>query len=522
MWKWVAIATLLPATLLVALALGWPAAALLGNAWASSEGESIATTTRGLRLLLRGVCISGAAGVGAQILALGLTIGLVSDGRWQRALTRWVGALTLLTPPYLVAYATSLPVWPEGVPVGKPGVEHLPTFVSRELRAALCLSLWLAPVAAMILAGAWLKTGRNVFRLAQLDAMGLRAWIGAALPVLWPAMLATFIACFLLAFTEYTICHLCQAYTWNTEVLAELQALKQPALTLAWPLLAVLAPAIVFLWCLRRPLSSALAAITDASMLDESVAVGRRAVMQRVLWAGAVLALLSPTLLLLAYFHGLSAVVRVWSTYAGELWFVPWIGAGTAFGCALLMFGSSFLLGCRNVLARSAAYALVGGFTVAALLPPALVGEAFALAYATVPALRDSWLIISLCGLARFAAIALLATFWIAGRGDGGRLAMARVDGADWPTAFFRVALPGQARQATIVLACVAMLSVTEVGAVQLIAPPGVGSLARTLLNEIHFGRNDEVIALLLSVQAAAALVAVASTSLVRKSAPHS
>jgi ABC-type spermidine/putrescine transport system permease subunit II len=46
----------------------------------------------------------------------------------------------------------------------------------------------------------------------------------------------------------------------------------------------------------------------------------------------------------------------------------------------------------------------------------------------------------------------------------------------------------------------VGVLSFTEVAATQLVRPPGVGNLAITLLNAIHFGRNDEVVAMCLYV----------------------
>jgi ABC-type Fe3+ transport system permease subunit len=60
------------------------------------------------------------------------------------------------------------------------------------------------------------------------------------------------------------------------------------------------------------------------------------------------------------------------------------------------------------------------------------------------------------------------------------------------------VVLPAQLPLLLAAAVAVAVLSAGEIGAAQLVVPPGVNSLARTMLNEIHFGRSNDIIALAL------------------------
>ena len=59
-----------------------------------------------------------------------------------------------------------------------------------------------------------------------------------------------------------------------------------------------------------------------------------------------------------------------------------------------------------------------------------------------------------------------------------------------------------------ISLVAVAVLSLTEIAASLLVCPAGTKSLSITLLNMIHFGRNDEVIAMVLYLMGFVGLLA--------------
>jgi ABC-type spermidine/putrescine transport system permease subunit II len=130
--------------------------------------------------------------------------------------------------------------------------------------------------------------------------------------------------------------------------------------------------------------------------------------------------------------------------------------------------------------------------------PPALVGDALAAAYVHVPFISDHGLIVSLVGAARFGFVAV-AVLLLASRGRIVELErMAAADGANAWQSLTRVRWAVNLPAIVIAAGLVALLAFGEVAATQLVRPPGVGNLAMTLLNAIHFGRDDEVIAMTL------------------------
>ena len=148
---------------------------------------------------------------------------------------------------------------------------------------------------------------------------------------------------------------------------------------------------------------------------------------------------------------------------------------------------------------------------VGAFSAPALVGDAFAAAYVRIPIVADHWPIVSLVCAARFSLIAIAAML-LSGRTVHPQLAqMAASDGASYVGAYFRVRLPLCLPALFWAALATGLLSLTEIAATQMVQPKGMPSLSVTLLNKIHFGRDDEVIAmalyLMLSVGVVVALL---------------
>jgi ABC-type Fe3+ transport system permease subunit len=151
-------------------------------------------------------------------------------------------------------------------------------------------------------------------------------------------------------------------------------------------------------------------------------------------------------------------------------------------------------------LVRSAGWFACAAAAIPALLPPILVGDAFVIAYLQAPLIYDQWAILGLATAARYALIPV-AFALIAGAVRTHTLSnIAALDGASWWTTCLKVRWPLMLGPLLVGGGIAALLAMTEVAVTQMVTPPGVGNLGRTLLNEIHFGRNTDVIGLSLLV----------------------
>lgn len=502
---------------LAAWVFAWPVAAVLRAMLDADAWGAAGLSPRRVELLLRGVGVAAAAAALAQVLGAALGVGLCHRSGRMRRMTAWLGASVLLTPPYIFAYAWSLPLLPAGIASSAPLASPVVAWLATTGRAVWCLGCWLAPVAGVVLSFGWRAHGRAAAGLAALDARGVRVFAHAVLPAMWPWIAASMLVTAALALTEFSICHLCRVTTWNTEILAELQIIARPGrgVVLAWPLLALLAALALPLILWRGLIAEAL---RELARLDDDGATERRSDEATKLrgtiavWlVGAVL--LSPWLVLARELHDPSALLSAWRTF-GDAWLAG-AGCGLAAGAcgALLAVGVELL---RVNGQRRAWHGRIGGWTadlvtlaalIAAVAPPAVVGDAFAAAGRWPAWLSDHWPIVVLVGAARFSILPIVALRMAAAAVGPQFASMAALDGADRLTAFVRVVLPRCAATLASTSLLAALLAMTEVGATALVQPPGVPSLSQTMLNMIHYGRNDAIVATAMYLMAAAAIV---------------
>ncbi len=487
------------------LAFVFPLAASLW-ACASADPAPAGLDSRRLILLARGVGV--ALGSAALALVLG---GLLAPGFGARQgvarfCIRIVALSTLLTPPYVIAYAWGLPFLPEGLRVAA-APTAAPDWLAGPARAITCLGTWLTPLSAFLLWRGWRVSGAPALALARADGAASWGALRVCVVPMGPWAGLALLASGLIAFTEFSVCHLCLVQTWNTEVLAQAQLLGQPgqALLLAWPIVAISAACSAGAWLLRRRLREALAELAGYRdvPLDVGEGLPRGGGVRGAIGPLVICGILAcPWVILLAQWRRPAALPASWNTYWRD-WFDGGMTALLAGGlCALLAIAALCATQARG---RAAAW-LRGGADVTLLLalqfaiaPPALVGDAHAASLALLPWIADSSLGVSLVGVARFAVIPLVALRLAAPLASAQLSDLAQADGP-WYVRALRIQLPLCAAPLGAASACAALLAFGEVSASQMVRPAGVGSIALALLNEIHFGRNDEVIALCLQV----------------------
>lgn len=494
-----------PAVLLFVLCYLWPALAAARELLTPAAWEDAGLSVRRLTLTLRGMYIAVAAAVLAQFFGALLAAGfLAKRAPVTRAAAIWVAFSVLLTPPYIYAYGWSLPLLPEGLISAETLASPLNRWLTTTGRAVWCLATWTAPLAALLLTIGWRMHGRRALDLSLLDAAAPRALLRAALPIMAPWLGLSIAVTGLLALTEFSVCHLCMVQTLNTEILAQMQILATPGrgLAVAWPLVFLIAGSATLLWRWRRrevrEFVNALGGLDDSSGSSVSHAHG---LARSAAWLGVAILML-PWLIFACYLDNPAAFVRTWAVYPRE-WPDGLLCAGGAALIAVVFAVAVDYLFARETRADGpwTAGGLFARLTLiaaalAALAPPALVGDAFLAAFTHVPIVSDHWPVVSLLTAARFSLFAILAVR-LAGAAAGPHLAeMAAADGATFGQAYLRVRLPVIRRAMVAGGLAVALLAFTEVAATQMVRPPGVASLSITLLNAIHYGRNDDVVAM--------------------------
>ncbi|MBK8913559.1 MAG: hypothetical protein IPM64_02990 [Phycisphaerales bacterium] len=505
-------ARLLPALAVSILSASilWPAVIAAGEAL-RAEPQAAALAGGRIALLLRGALIAAASGVAATALGAALAAGVLSAPPRLRRLLPALGLAALLTPPYVYAYAWSLVLLRGGVATAL-DVQGTAAILLLHGRAVLCLATWLAPLCAVVLVAGWRSAGRNAVALGALDLGAVSALLRFGLRAMLPWIGLAVLVAALLAMAEFTVCHLCLVLTWNTQILIAAQQIHEPGgvARLAWPLMTILLLLCSALWLMVPRLRSVVAEM--ALVGDDPPAARRAGGAARVAGASLGLAaaalILTPIAVLISATESPASVWESWRRYGLE-WPAALRTAALCGGlCASAALGVAWLAvqGERRRAARRTALVLTWIALVGALAPPAVVGDALAAAWQRPLWLRDSEWLVALVGVARFAIVPILTLRLAMGGVSRVTAEIAATDGASPAAAFWQIRVRRSAGALLGSSAVVAVLMLTEASATQLVRPPGVGNIAVTMLNAIHFGRDAQVAAMCLLLTAVAGL----------------
>lgn len=472
-------------------------------------------------LLARSITLCTVATVGALVLGLWPAAVLGSTKRRAWPLVLGLTLTPLLVPPQVYAYAWGLLPGIGGV-LGSfvPAGPSAPTSgLGAAAKAGAISAGWLWPVVTLIVAVGWRAAGRSAYALAVLDTTPARAWWFAVLPSLRPYMLAAGCIVFAVTLTEYAIPHFALARVYATELMALVDIAAAPAEIVrmaAQPVAVMIALGLLVGWSLRAMRDwQFLGTGEDELGNGRSIWIGgpgagfRAAVGAGVVW---MLSLGLPVAAMLIALHRWNVWGEAFSVF-GRQW-------RASLQVSVLVAAASVLIAIATVLwwrASGWRWLKWPGATVfaTALAPPAALGVGLILVFnrpGGLGYLYDKTLTVWCLGLiGRYAAIAVLVTWLATSRRDMAAIEQARNDGAGSMEVLAHILLPAVWPALLAGGLIVGMLSLFEIVMTQVVGPVGYPSPAVTILNHMHYGRDDVVIATSLTVLVVGVAVTLAA-----------
>jgi len=450
-----------------------------------------------------------AAALAAGSVALGYMPGrLLGTARRGRNALLIALLAPLLLPRYLLLYAWDLvrsPMTPLGdLLSGRAELATAAAAVTSSM--AVILGYW--PLAALLIGFGWRAMDRDVQRSAALDAGGLRRLAFVTLPLLGPALLLAFGVCFVLSLSEFAAFHLAGIETFGTllwDLYEETHSVSGVARA-AWPAAVPAAIIAVALW--RRSADWA-----TRPPVAEPAPPRRPAPYWCVLAALLALTILAPIALLGASVRETQSFARAWNTYHGKLG-LSLLAAGVAAAAAMIVAAGAIVLGTFGRLGRALACVVHPTILLVSLLPGGLIAASLVhlqgLLRATTP-FEEGWYSVSAGLTARFAGLALILLRFGAEARSRRLSELAATDGATWSRTWWHVHMPILWQLPVAALALLTALGLIELQATAILLPPGGPDFAQTLLNQMHYARDQQVIAVCLMLVGGYAVLGAAA-----------
>lgn len=420
--------------------------------------------------------------------------------------------LPLVLPRYLLYYAWTLLLSPTTA-LGRVMAENsqLAQAVGQAV-PLLTLTLWYWPLAALLLAQGLRRVDRGLWDSMRLDAKALQRWAHVTVPLLWRPALLAFGVCFLLVMSEFTTFHLSGMRSIGSE-LAVLYELTGSTGALARAALPLAAVAVMGTLALMR----AARAWDSPATEDVPIRSCHRALryLTGILWC---LSLACPLILLLVHVRSAEPFVRFLTLQGDHLGWSLWVAlcaAGVAWALALAPECVSRAGRCGPLLERL----MVGTLFFVLFIPASVLGVGLLRLLAMVPGLqglRTSWIILCLGQGARYAGLALIVRRLLKTTQRRDLDEVARLDGVTGLAKWWHVDLPCAWPTLVAVFLLVIMFCLTELSATMVLLPPGLPNFAQHLLNQMHYARDDQVIASCLILVAVFGLVTGLVLGLIR------
>ena len=449
-------------------------------------------------LLLNTLLVAGAVG------GVATGIGTMVAWRLPRRVPAFViafGALPLVMPPYL-AYAgwgvLRSPGWALGDWIGsRPGASAgALSHATGVVMAVLGLALWAWPLAALIVGASIRRLDADLLTMLDHEARGLGARVRLRLRLVAPAIAMAALVIGLLVCGSAIPLHLANVPTLAINVWLLLDRsppeLAWRAHGAAWPL--YVGAALAGWWLGGRAASWGLGERVNAPERRES----SRAAGVVVVIAAVGVSFVAPAVLLIASLRDPRSIGRFWTISADAVAHGALIASITGVLVVLVALAVAISLGARGP-GRARGGPAVWFARVAivlGLVPGVLVGSGLVSGWNRIDptgVITSSIVIEVLAHLGRFAWIGAIGGCLLVRLEHPSLRDLRRAEGGGTIGAYARTRLVLDAPILGAIGLGAAFLSVTEIEASVVVSIPGPGNLARQILNNLHFARNEEL-----------------------------
>jgi len=450
--------------------------------------ESVANDGRFYLVVLKSLGLAGI--IAALSIALGAIPGKLLARSHKPMVLLGVMIIPLVLPRYVQYYAWSLLLSP---------TTALGEFLSRHPETArfvgttgamTVLLLWYWPLAGLLLARGWKNISGTVLEAADLETTRWQRFFHITLPLLWRNIVLCFVVCFILALSEFSTFHLAGVKTIGTSlaVLYELTGSEGAVFKAGWPLVCI---ALATGYFLHRELIR-----TDkAETVSKKISLDAGKTEWTLLGILVFISVIMPLLILVTNIRGNQAFINFVKLHSDELGgSLLSSSAAVALAC-FVAYGAKKLshYGRWGHLLRGLVYTFI---FAGMLLPGSLVGIAL-LKTANLMGgdWSQGWWMVSAGQAVRICGIALILLELSHTVDDHHIREMAEIDGAGPWARFWHVHLPRNRHFIGAAFILLLMISVTELPATMILLGAGVPNFAQRLLNQMHYARDDQVIA---------------------------
>jgi len=480
-------------------------------------GVFVVQAVSGLRGPVEGVGFRPSFGLLGETVGWAVLIGVLSvviawPGAWlSRGWRAWWSPILIapvLMPSWLVYSGLGLMRGP-GTGIGDwlaMGPSWRAILAGRVL-AVLGLALWASPVAQLVIASRVREIDPASLEAARLVGRGPMLWVRLRLGMsAGRSLIAAGLVSVLMIGSAVPL-HLAQMNTYATKIWLELDATaadeRWRVVVVAWPLLVIVVlaslAACAGLWKCGRSMRGEGQALRSSGPMGAAMALGVVGV--AVVLPAALFALD------LESFETISSIWRTESRAIGSAWMIAGaVGLIAAVATCSVWIG----LGGGRWAGRLT-IACVGASVVTAFLPGVVTGMLVAGAWRSVD---DSVVIVILAHVARFLALPAAIGVLLALTEPSEDRDLRLIAGATGPIGWARTS--GVRGWPAIAASAVAMggLSMHEIESSIVVSPPGMASLARSMLNLLHFQRYEHLAGLALVVIGFGTLVVSAASGL--------
>jgi len=435
------------------------------------------------------------AAIAAAAVLLGWVPGqLLGTCRTRKDMLLLLLLMPLVLPRYVLYYAWTLMLSPTttfgAYLSGRPEVARfVGTFTS-----SLVLIFWYWPLAALLIAQGWRNIDRQIRDCAALDADGFGIFRKITLPLLGRPLLMAFSVCFVLSLSEFATFHLAGIRTIGTElaVLYELTGSEGFVVRAAWPVTIVALLLAIVIGKSSRSWVPQAATFGTAEFESNK---WRWIIVLALIGVSVVL----PLVLFVGNMTDTQALRQFLRLHPDELGWSLFVAAVAAAAAYLIAFGVLSLdRPGRGSLCRFLSLIICATIFFILFVPASLVAVSLLkmLAFFNVTqAIRQGWYLVSAGQAARFAGIAMILLLLTRYAHRKHLSEMAALDGASRIQTWWYVHLPHTWPVFVGTFILIVMLGITELSATMVLLPAGLPNFAQRLLNQMHYARDQQVIA---------------------------